>query len=101
MDYQFRKAGLSDAPAIWQILQQGIVRRKAEGSDQWQDGYPNPDIVKKDIEQGAGYVLTAGDQIAGYAAIRLNDEPAYAAIKGRWLSDGDFVVVHRVAVRDS
>ena len=57
MDYHFRKAGLSDAPAIWQILQQGIARRKAEGSDQWQDGYPNPDVVKKDIGQGAGYVL--------------------------------------------
>lgn len=101
MDNHFRKAGLSDAPAIWQILQQGIARRKAEGSDQWQDGYPNPEVVKKDIVQDAGYVLVDEGSIAGYVAIRINDEPAYTAIEGSWLTNGDFVVAHRIAIADT
>ena len=30
-----------------------------------------------------------------------NDEPAYEAIEGQWLSNGDFLVVHRIAVSDA
>jgi hypothetical protein len=30
---------------IWIILQQAIARRKADGSNQWQDGYPNPEVI--------------------------------------------------------
>jgi GNAT superfamily N-acetyltransferase len=30
----------------------------------------------------------------------INDEPEYAHIKGKWLSNDDFVVFHRVAISD-
>jgi GNAT superfamily N-acetyltransferase len=98
MNYQFRKANLADAPQIWDILEQAIIRRKEEGSNQWQDGYPNPEVVQKDIETGAGFVLTEEEVIIGYSAVIINDEPAYEKIDGKWLSNNDFVVVHRVAV---
>lgn len=101
MNYNFRQATPDDAPAIWAILQQDIARRKADGSNQWQDGYPNLDVVKKDIECGIGYVLLDGDIITGYCAVLENDEPAYNDIQGRWLTNGDFLVVHRVAVSDA
>lgn len=101
MEYQFSKATIDQMPAIWEILEQGIRRRKAEGSNQWQDGYPNPEVVRKDIEKGVGYVMLAGGEVAGYCAIMINDEPAYFDIEGRWLSDGDFVVYHRVAVNEN
>jgi GNAT superfamily N-acetyltransferase len=100
MNYSFRKATTLEIPAIWDILQQAIARRKKDGSDQWQDGYPNPEVVKKDIEADHGYVLTEGETIIGYTAILINDEPEYASIKGEWLSNTDFVVFHRVAVSE-
>lgn len=100
MNYQFRKATATEIPQIWSILQQAIIRRKADGSEQWQDGYPNPEVIQKDIEKGAGYVLTDCDAIIGYTAILVNDEPAYATIKGNWLSNDDFVVFHRVAISE-
>lgn len=98
MDYTFKQAKISDLNAIWKILQQAIIRRKEEGSSQWQDGYPNPDVIEKDIERGAGFVLMDQDVIVGYVAILVNDEPAYENIEGQWLTDGDFVVLHRVAL---
>lgn len=98
MVFSFRKATSQDAPEIWKILEQAILRRKNDGSNQWQDGYPNPDVVKKDIELGYGYVLTLGDRIIAYSAVLVNDEPAYTEIEGKWLTNGDFVVVHRIAV---
>lgn len=100
MEYFFRKAVESDIDVVWQILQGAIARRKADGSDQWQDGYPNRDVAIQDIEKGYGYVLTYGNDVAGYCALLINDEPAYAAIEGQWLTDGDFVVYHRVALSE-
>lgn len=98
IQYTFRKAGLQDQAAVWEILQEAIVRRKQDGSNQWQDGYPNPQVVLKDIEAGAGYVLLRAEEIIGYCAVLINDEPAYAGIEGKWLTEGDFLVVHRIAV---
>ncbi|KMQ70639.1 GNAT family N-acetyltransferase [Chryseobacterium koreense] len=97
----WRKANDSDSEKIWEILQQAIKRRKNDGSRQWQDGYPNQQTVKTDIEWGIGYVLTENEDVVAYSAILLNDEPAYDKIVGKWLTDGDFHVVHRVAVADA
>ena len=96
----FKRAEQSDIPAIWEMLQAAIKRRKADGSTQWQDGYPNPDVVRRDIEKCAGYVLCHGEHVAGYIAIMINDEPAYDELVGTWLSQDDFVVYHRVVVAE-
>lgn len=98
MNFTFRKATESDIPSIWEILQQAIGRRKADGSNQWQDGYPNLGIVQNDIKNGFGFVLEQDSIIAGYCVVMMNDEPAYDAIEGQWLTNQDFVVVHRVAI---
>jgi len=101
MNHSFRKATAIEIPVIWNILQQAIARRKKDGSDQWQDGYPNPEVVKKDIVAEHGFVLTDGETIIGYTAVLINDEPEYAKIKGEWLSNNDFVVFHRVAISEN
>lgn len=95
---KLRKAEIDDRDIIWGIIQQSIERRRQDGSTQWQNGYPNIGTVESDIAKGFGYVLTVDGEIAVYVALILNDEPAYSTIEGAWLSDGEFVVVHRVAV---
>ncbi|AZA85805.1 GNAT family N-acetyltransferase [Chryseobacterium shandongense] len=97
-EIQLRKAEMTDRDVIWDILQQAIERRRKDGSTQWQNGYPNIDTVESDITKEFGYVLTVDGEIAVYAALILNDEPAYSTIEGAWLSNGEFVVIHRVAV---
>ena len=100
MDYIVRNAKIADTANIWKILQQAIQRRKNDGSNQWQDGYPNIETVETDIQKGFGYVLEIHGQIAAYAAIIFDIEPAYEIIEGNWLSSGEYVVIHRVAVSD-
>jgi len=95
-----RKAQIPEAEIIWQILQQAIERRRKDGSNQWQDGYPNQEVVKTDISLSKGYVLEIDNAIAAYAALVFNDEPAYKEIIGDWLTNDDFLVIHRVAVSD-
>lgn len=97
-----RKAFFSELLVIWNILQQAIEQRKKDGSQQWQNGYPNEQTVHNDITNGHGYVLIDNDIIIAYAAIIFDVEPAYNEIKGRWLTnDTDYVVIHRVAASNA
>ncbi|MDV6168487.1 GNAT family N-acetyltransferase [Flavobacterium sp. DG1-102-2] len=98
MEYRFRKAQKEDAQQIRDILRQAIERRKQDGSRQWQDGYPNLEVVENDIEKEVGHVLTDDEVVIGYSAVLINYEPAYNDIEGKWLTNEDFVVMHRVAV---
>lgn len=96
-----RKAVFSELPVIWDILQQAIEQRRLSGSDQWQNGYPNEQVVHDDIINGYAYVLVDNEIIIAYAAIIFGVEPAYEEIDGKWLSNGNYVVVHRVATADA
>ena len=100
MEYRFRHANYSEASQIWQILKDAIRRRKEDGSSQWQDGYPNMKVIKSDIQKKIGFVFTQNDTIIGYSAVIINDEPDYVNIEGKWLSDQDFIVYHRVAISE-
>ena len=100
LEHQFnlRKAVLADKKEIWKIIQQAIDRRKRDGSNQWQDGYPNPETIENDMANNNGYVLEGRTDIIGYAAVISEIEPAYEIIEGQWLSNQKYLVVHRVAV---
>lgn len=100
-DIVFRKALTSDLSQIWVILQKAIQRRKEEGSNQWQDGYPNPEVIQSDVNNGYGFVLSDRDVIIGYTALLINDEPEYKKIEGKWITNEDFVVFHRVAISEN
>ena len=95
-----QKAIISQSSKIWEIIQSAIDRRKLDGSNQWQDGYPNLAVIENDIEKEQGFVLMADNKVIGYCAILINDEPEYENLKGEWLSDTDFVVYHRVAIAE-
>ncbi|MDK2770974.1 MAG: GNAT family N-acetyltransferase, partial [Flavobacterium sp.] len=62
-DYIFRKAVIEDKNSIWNIIKQAILRRKADGSNQWQDGYPNLQTIENDIAKKIGFVLVDDETI--------------------------------------
>lgn len=97
-NYKFRQATTEDIPKIWEILQQAIERRKLDGSTQWQNGYPNLETVKTDVENGYNYVLVENYEVIATAVLIFNYEPTYEKIDGAWLTTAEFMVVHRIAV---
>ena len=93
------KAVIEDLDFIWNILQQAIQKRKEEGSDQWQDGYPNPDVIKDDIYNGFAYVVKQNNSdIIAYVAISDKEEIAYNDLVGEWITDNQYIAIHRLAV---
>ena len=96
---QFRKARAEELSDIWPLFAQGIEKRRLEGSEQWQDGYPNPNSIASDIEKGYGYVCIDLDgDIVGYVALIFDIEPAYDELEGEWLSNGKYAGIHRLVV---
>jgi GNAT superfamily N-acetyltransferase len=57
-------------------------------------------VIESDIENEEGYVLIDENTIVGYAAVIINNEPEYEKIVGKWLTNEDFVVVHRIAISE-
>ena len=98
MTYKFEMAQASDLEEIWKIFQFAIASRKAEGSEQWQDGYPNPKSIEEDISKNFAWVIRHENKILVYAAVIFEPEPAYQNIQGEWLSNLEYVTLHRVAV---
>lgn len=95
---EFRGAVFSDINKIMIIIKQAQEYLKQEGIDQWQNNYPNPEIIKNDIENKIGYVLVYNENIIGSVAVSFDGEKTYDYIEGNWLSNNDYAVVHRTAI---
>ena len=89
----------ADVPAVGLLFRQARNYLRRNRVDQWQEGYPNEDTVRGDIERGEGYVMTYGGCVAGYFCLSKRPEPCYDAITdGKWRADGPYTVVHRSCV---
>ncbi len=86
---------------VLSVIKDARARIGGLGIDQWQDGYPNREILSEDIRRGCSYVAKDDDgSLCGTCAIIEDGEPLYDRIyDGQWLSEGrSYVAVHRVAV---
>lgn len=96
---ELRPGVKADVPRIAELYDLARGALKAAGVDQWQDGYPNGQDAMEDIEAGHGYVLTEGGKVVGFACLAFGVEHTYDVIEqGRWLGQGDYGFLHRVAV---
>lgn len=98
MEYLFRKATILDTDDIMRIIDFARQQMLSEGKHQWDENYPARIHIENDIRDGIGYVIVADGKTAAYGAIVFTGEPAYTTIKGNWLSDQPYVVLHRIAV---
>ncbi len=101
MEMILEKAALAQLPQIWEILQQAIAQRKADGSSQWQNGYPNESVIEGDIAAGRGFVFLNNGEVIAYIAIIFGEEIPYNTIEGAWLTTGEYVTLHRLAISNT
>ncbi len=95
----FRIATESDIDKIMEIIKQAQEYLKKKGVEQWQDNYPNLNIINDDIDKRKGYVLEKDDTIVATVAVSFNDEKTYEIIyNGKWITENEYAVIHRIAV---
>ena len=96
---EFRKSTKSDVIKIMEIVKQAQEYFKSQGIDQWQNNYPNDEVINNDINNGESYVMLDGDDIVATTVISFAKEKSYENIlDGKWITNGDYGVIHRIAV---
>lgn len=96
---EFRRTTEKDIDGVMEIISQSQQYFKEQGIDQWQNGYPNKEVIKNDISNENSYVLLKDNKILATTVISFDGEETYNKIyDGKWLSNEDYAVIHRVAV---
>ena len=89
----------ADLQAVIELVAQGRAALARQGVDQWQDGYPSPETIRRDLLCGDGRIVRIDGAAAAYAAFVFDGEPAYDRIEeGSWAAEGPYVAVHRLVV---
>lgn len=72
--------------------------RENGNHQQWVNGYPSRELVRRDIDSGVCYVGedTDGDVVMAFAFI-IGEDPTYTLIEdGEWLNDSPYGTIHRL-----
>ena len=106
----FRKSTFDDVDRILEIIEKAKIELRKLGLDQWQNGYPNREVIESDVKKGISYVLeeTAENnkkpgekvfgKIVGTIVLSPEREEPYSKIEGKWITNDDYIVIHRLAV---
>ena len=94
-----RRAREKELNAIEKIYAEGrAFMRQTGNTDQWKDGYPSEDDIKRDLDEKTLYVAEEDGKIACVFCCMTNPEPTYEKIyEGSWKHDGPYATVHRIA----
>lgn len=100
---EIRLAFPNEVGAILEIIEAAKKRLAQTGSDQWQKGYPNQEMIVEDIISGQAYVALDEGGMVAYAAVIKGPEEAYEAIyDGNWQgTERQYLLFHRVAVAET
>ena len=98
---KFRKTIIEDIKNVMQIIDDAKEYFRKNGIDQWQNGYPNSDVIYGDIKNNSSYVLESENRILATAMVSFEEDKSYKNIyHGKWLNSGDYAVIHRIAVNE-
>ena len=97
---EIRLAFPNEVNAVMKVIEDAKKTLAKAGSDQWQNDYPNADIIIDDIISGQAYVALEEGELLAYAAVTKSPEKAYEAIyDGNWEGkEAEYLVFHRIAV---
>ncbi|WP_136796340.1 MULTISPECIES: GNAT family N-acetyltransferase [Desulfosediminicola] len=91
-----RPAKLFDYPVIEAIVQDAIQHMRAHNIDQWDEIYPDREILETDIRQQEMYVTSRHGTICGFITINRQEAPEYSEVA--WRNSGRVLVIHRLTV---
>ncbi len=106
----FRKSTFNDVDRILEIIEKAKIELKKLGLNQWQNGYPNREVIENDVKNRISYVLEeisekddksknqSSKKIIGTIVLSPKKEAPYSKIEGKWITNDDYIVIHRLSV---
>ena len=99
--YDCRRATVADMGDLLEIADEASDFLLTQGIDQWQYGFLNPGVLRKDIAAGNCWLFTHEGDPAGCIVLYTEPDENYGSIEGAWLTSGTpYATIHKVAVRD-
>jgi ribosomal protein S18 acetylase RimI-like enzyme len=98
---KFLLANNKSLPSVMKIIHEAQAYLASLGTDQWQDGYPQEEVIREDISNRESYIVSGdGGKVSATAMLTTRAEPTYMIIEGEWLTGDDvaYGVIHRMAV---
>lgn len=92
-----RPTELIDLPRILETLEQVKQNMLSQGIDQWDEEYPNENIIHRDIQKGQAYIYIQNKEILAYMVLNEEYDIEYNALN--WSTPTPFVVIHRLFVK--
>ena len=94
-----KKTTMAELPAVMQIYDEArAFMRESGNQEQWPEGWPSVEQITEDIEKGASYLcLNDSNEIATVFYFKVEEDPGYAIIDGKWLNNEPYGVIHRIA----
>lgn len=92
-----RKGKLEDINEIMNIFREAIVDMEAEGIYQWDNIYPNEEVIANDIKEGTLYVYEEENLVKGLIVLSEHEDEEYKALEWQFNS-GKHLVIHRLCV---
>ena len=97
---KIRKTTPTDISAVAEIYENARQFMRESGNPNQWIGRPNEEDVRRDVENGNGYVVVDNEEIIGAFYFSLEPDPTYLRIDdGEWINDDPYAVIHRIAVK--
>ncbi|MFF2018760.1 GNAT family N-acetyltransferase [Paenibacillus sp. NPDC058177] len=97
MSNGIRTAHKEELEEIMKLIAKCVKVMQDGGSDQWDEHYPNKEVIGTDIERGTLYVYEDNHAIAGILVLDENQAEAYKTITWEQ-NQGPHLIMHRLAV---
>ena len=93
-----RIANENDIAQIMEIVENAKSYMKENKINQWSENYPNEDVFLTDLKENRLYVADIDGKVVGMAVLVFDGDEDYKNIDGKWLVNGKYGVIHRIAV---
>ena len=96
---KIRRAYKTDLKNIMKMYKSCINGMINNGIDQWDENYPNTEIISQDVKNKTYYIAEEKEEIIGGINIDRNQDITYLDLN--WEDNSNqFLVVHRLAVKE-
>ncbi len=109
-NFRIRKAAAKDIDALMEIIAEARGTIALLGIDQWQDGYPQREIIENDVKDGNSYCIEnveSGEILATFGVFLSGDITYDKIFDGEWRTGESpsalgvgvsYAAIHRVAI---
>lgn len=99
---KFMKAMWADRGDIYHLIERAKESLKRDCIDQWQNGYPDMQVVEDDILNKQCFVVKKTTKVIASVVIIVGIEKNYCNIyEGKWKNDGDYATIHRIVIDEA